>query len=457
MRHVSRRALVAAAVGSALLSGCTTSIDGTPAPPVSDVAADQFTITGATDSDVDRLARNALADLNDFWSEAYPEFYGEDFTPLAGGYWSVDTEDLDYDLYPSDTGVGCEELPIDPAEVEGNAFYQQDCDVIVYDTALLRQLTEETGSFSGPAVMAHEFGHAMQGRFGFSEVTIRDETQADCFAGAFTRWVADGNAEHTTLRVQDLDDVLIAFIQLRDTVGETGADVEGAHGSGFDRASGFYEGYSGGVGSCRDDFGEDRLFTVDEFTGEDLDTGGDAPYSDLPGIIDGTLPPFYQSFVDGFQPPAVESFDGTAPDCGDMGAEDRDVGYCADDDTVYVDEQDLLMPAYDEIGDWAVATAVALPYAEAARATLGLPTDTPEATISSVCLTGSYTARVFSGDFDAGTLSPGDVDEAIIFLLTYGQTASVLPNTGSTGFELVGAFRAGFLQGAGAPECGIAG
>ena len=56
--------------------------------------------------DVDRLARNALADLNDFWSEAYPEFYGEDFTPLAGGYWSVDTEDLDYDLYPSDTGVG---------------------------------------------------------------------------------------------------------------------------------------------------------------------------------------------------------------------------------------------------------------------------------------------------------------------------------------------------------------
>ncbi|WP_029432815.1 hypothetical protein [Blastococcus sp. URHD0036] len=463
MRHVSRRAVVAAAVGSALLTGCTTSIDGTPAPPVSDVAADQFPITGATDSDVDRLARNALADLNDFWSAAYPEFYGEDFTPLAGGYWSVDTEDLDYDLYPSDTGVGCEELPIDPAEVEGNAFYQQDCDVIVYDTALLRQLTEETGSFSGPAVMAHEFGHAMQGRFGFSEVTIRDETQADCFAGAFTRWVADGNAPHTTLRIQDLDNVLAAFIQLRDPVGETDTDVEGAHGSGFDRASGFYEGYSGGVGSCRDDFGADRVFTVDEFTTEeDYQNEGNASYEEIFSIIDQSLPLFYEGdWLEGFEQPSVELFDGTAPGCGDMGAENRDVGFCADDDTVYADETDLLQPAYDEIGDFAVATAIALPYAEAARASLGLSTNDDESTVSSVCLTGSYAAAFFNGDFttdDGGVqLSPGDVDEAILFLLSYGQTDSVLPNTTATGFELVGAFRAGFLQGAGAPECGISG
>jgi predicted metalloprotease len=459
MSQVSRRAVVAAAVGGVLLSGCTTSIDGTSTPPVSDVSADQFPITGATDSDVDRLARNALADLNDFWSEAYPEFFGEDFTPLQGGYWSVDTEDLDYDLYPEDTGVGCDELPIDPAEVEGNAFYQQDCDVVVYDAALLRQLTEETGSFSGPAVMAHEFGHAMQGRFGFSEVTIRDETQADCFAGAFTRWVADGNAEHTTLRIQDLDDVLVAFIQLRDPVGETDTDVEGAHGSGFDRASGFYEGYSGGVGSCRDDFGADRVFTVGEFTDDNSAPGsdGNASYDDIQTIIDDSLPVFYEGdWLDGFDQPSIELFDGTAPGCGDMGAEDRDVGFCADDNTVYVDEADLLQPAYDEIGDFAVATAIALPYAEAARASLGLSTDDDESTVSSVCLTGSYTAAFFNGDFGP-SLSPGDVDEAILFLLTYGQTDSVLPNTTATGFELVGAFRAGFLQGAGAQECGIAG
>jgi predicted metalloprotease len=460
MRQVSRRAVVAAAVGSALLSGCTTSIAGSPAPPVSNVSAEEFPITGATDSAVDRLARNALDDLNTFWAEAYPEFYGEELTPLAGGYWSVDTEDYDESLYPSDTGVGCDELPIDPTEVEGNAFYNRDCDVIVYDSALLRVLTEESGSFSGPAVMAHEFGHAMQGRFGFSDVTIRDETQADCFAGAFTRWVVDGNAEHTTLRVQDLDDVLITFIQLRDPVGATDVDVDGAHGSGFDRASGFYEGFEGGIGTCRDDFGADRVFTVDEFTSQtDLDNEGNAPYDQVPAIIDGSLPVFYESFVDGFEAPAIAPFEGSAPDCGDMGTEDRDVGWCESDNTVYVDEEELLQPAYAGIGDFAVATAVALPYAEAARAALGLSTDDAAATVSTVCLTGSYTASFFNGDFGDGqegvSLSPGDVDEAIVFLLTYGQSDTVLPNTGSTGFELVGAFRAGFLEGAGAEPCGL--
>jgi outer membrane murein-binding lipoprotein Lpp len=103
MRQVLSRAVVAAAVGSVLLSGCTSSVDGTATSTLTNVSAEEFPITGASDDEVDRLARNALADLNTFWSEAYPEFYGEDFTPLTGGYWSVDTEDLDYGLYPADT------------------------------------------------------------------------------------------------------------------------------------------------------------------------------------------------------------------------------------------------------------------------------------------------------------------------------------------------------------------
>ncbi|MGY1747306.1 neutral zinc metallopeptidase [Blastococcus sp. SYSU D00695] len=456
MRKVSSRALVAAAVGSALLSGCTSSIDGTANPPITNVTAEEFPITASTDSPVDQYARNAMADIYTFWEQAYPEFYGEDFTPLQGGIFAVDTEDIDESLYP-DTGVGCEDLPIDPSEVEGNAFYQQDCDVVVYDSVLLRDLGEQYGAFLGPAVMAHEMGHAMQGRFGFSEASIRDETQADCFAGAFTRWVVDGNAQHVTVRAADLDRVLIGFIDLRDQPGSS-PDDGSAHGSGFDRAAGFYQGYDEGVGACQDDFGPDRVFTATEFTTEeDLDSNGNAAYSQIFGIIDASLPVFYESFVPGFDAPEVATFDGTAPDCGDMGAENRDVGWCAADNTVYVDEADLLQPAYDEIGDFAVATALGLPYAEAARAALGLPTDTPEATASTVCLTGTYTARFFSGDFgDANsgvTLSPGDVDEAILFLLAYGQTDAVLPNSDAAGFELVGAFRDGFVQGAGA--CGL--
>ena len=150
----------------------------------------------SADTDVDRLARNALVDLNTFWTDVYPDFFGEEFAPLTGGYWSVDSSDIDDSQYPEDTGIGCDEYPIDPADVEMNAFYHRGCDVVAYDRVLLEDQTAQFGPYIGPAIMAHEFGHLLQGpiepvsgRFGFSETTIYNETQADCLAGAFTQWV----------------------------------------------------------------------------------------------------------------------------------------------------------------------------------------------------------------------------------------------------------------------------
>ena len=66
----------------------------------------------------------------------------------------------------------------------GNAYYDPGCDLIAYDRALLDELSTDYGRFLVPVVMAHEFGHAMQGRFGFAENgrSIQDETQADCLA-----------------------------------------------------------------------------------------------------------------------------------------------------------------------------------------------------------------------------------------------------------------------------------
>ncbi|HEX2074006.1 MAG TPA: hypothetical protein VHF92_09490 [Geodermatophilus sp.] len=462
MRQVLRRATVAAAVGSALLTGCSTPVTGTatPADPLTDVTAEEFAITGSTDGETDVDVRNAMADLYAFWEQAYPEFYGEEFTPLQGGIFAVDTDAIDYDAYP-DTGIGCAREPIDPAEVENNAFYSPRCDLVAYDSAFLTELAEQYGRFLPPAVMAHEMGHAMQGRFGDAESQIQDETQADCFAGAWTRWVADGHAAHTSIRVPELDDVILGFLELRDPVGFD-PDDRRAHGSGFDRVSGFFAGFDGGIASCRDDFGPERLFTATEFTTEaELESEGNAPYEDTLTIVNDSLPLFYGSvfppaFDTEFQAPAVEVFDTTAPGCGDMGAENRDLGYCAADATVYVDETELIRPAYEELGDFAVATAVALPYAVAARDQLGLSTDDGAATRSAVCLTGWYTARFFDGDFaDVTTISPGDVDEAVYFLLAYGQSATVFPDTELSGFELVGAFRDGFLNGGVGCDVGI--
>src|SRR5688500_11929990 len=93
MRRPLRRALAVTGVSVLLVAGCSGT---TPGPPsggprqLVDVPAEELRITGATGSPIDRVARNAIADLETFWSEAFPRFYGTDFPPLAGGYFSVD-------------------------------------------------------------------------------------------------------------------------------------------------------------------------------------------------------------------------------------------------------------------------------------------------------------------------------------------------------------------------------
>ena len=176
-----------------------------------------------------------------------------------------------------------------------------------------------------------------------------------------------------------------------------------------------------------------------------------------------TLPEFYETVFSSalgtdFTPPNVQAFDTTAPQCGDMGAQDRDLGYCESDTTVYYDETELTVPVSDEIGDFAVGEAIALPYALAARSQAGLSDDDGAATLSAVCLSGWYTAQWYNGAFTDSVnavIAPGDVDEAVIFLLQYGIDPKVFPNVSASGFELVGAFRAGFLQGGSACDIGI--
>jgi predicted metalloprotease len=460
MTWVLRRVLLVA-LGFLLLAGCVAEVGGQASPgagePV-DVSADEFPITGVSDEPIDRFARNALADLNTFWSSAYPEHFDDGFTPLEGGYFSVDSEAIDENAYPA-TGIGCAGSPTSPDSVAGNAFYDPACDVIAYDRALLEELATDHGRFLVPVVMAHEFGHAMQGRFGFSERGIQDETQADCLAGAWTAWVTAGESRHVSIRTPELDDVVRGFLLLRDDVGSDPNDTQ-AHGSYFDRVSAFYEGFDGGVGPCRDDFGPDRLFTAAAFLDDtDYLSQGNADFDQIVEWVRLTLPDFWTevfpaTFGTEFEPPAVEGFQGSAPGCD--GLEDRDLGYCPEDFTVYLDETDLATPAYDEIGDFALATAVSLPYSLAVRDQAGLSIDDGAATRSAVCLTGWYQAQWYDDAFTDVlpdvTISPGDIDEAVQFLLTYGVDDQVFPNLDASGFELVGAFRTGFLEGGDACE-----
>jgi predicted metalloprotease len=431
-----------------LLSGCASFVIGRAEPRDRSTTPGDVTVVGAVDGTVDDRARDALADLEVFWADTFPDVYGEQFRQLQGGYFSVDPDDVDPRQYPD--GVGCGAQPL---EVESNAFYCQapnteNSDSISYDRAFLAELADGYGQFLPALVMAHEFGHAVQARVGLPRTSIAVETQADCLAGAWTRWVAEGKAEHSSIREEELDELLRGYLLLRDPVG-TSTAAESAHGSYFDRVSAFQEGFDSGPEACRDRFGPDRTFTQGEFTSdEDFRNQGNAPYPELLELIDQSLPEFWnrafgEVFGARFDQPAIEAFRGTAPDCA---ADDRDLVYCPDSDVVGYDETDLARPAY-ELGDFAVVTAVSIPYALAAREQLGLSVDDQDALRSAVCLTGWYAAQVYNRTISTVQISPGDLDESVQFLLAYGDDPDVLGEADLTGFQLVDLFRGGFVEG----------
>jgi predicted metalloprotease len=455
--------LLRAAAAGLLLTGCATTVVGAASAgrhePV-DVPPEAFPITGAAPGNpVDQGVRNALTDLYAFWGQAYPDTFGDDFVPLQGGVFSVDPDTIDPAAYPD--GVGC---GLAPQEVENNAFFcaapgKPHSDSITYDRTFLGELADQSGPPLVPVVMAHEFGHAIQFRFGYSGPSINQETQADCFAGAWTAWVVAGHAQHVAMRKADLDQIIRGYLRVADPVG-VDPRQQGAHGSYFDRVSALAEGYKDGTTACRDNFGPERLFT--ELGGTTDPTSLNAPYDTTLQIVDGTLPPFWEqvfpaAFGKDFREPVITPFSGTAPHCA---SGNRDLVYCHSDHTVYYDETDLVRPAYEQVGDFAVNTAISLPYALAVRDQLGRSTDDGAAIRSAVCLTGWYEAQVFSGAFGQSAnvqISPGDVDEAVVFLLDYGVRNSVFPNTDASGFELLLSYRAGFLEGGGPCDIGIPG
>ena len=447
---------VAAAV---VLTACTTQVAGvaTPAGGLRMDATDADLVIGlAEDGDeTDRVARNALADVLDYWVETFPQVYGEEFGEVEGGFWSIDPDETDDDDLPESP---CYD---DVDELADNAFYCSSDDRIVYDRAWLADLSEEYGPFLVAEVMAHEMAHAVQDEAGLDDPSIVAETQAECFAGAWTRWVVQGNSRHFVVRPSELDDYLLGYLYFGDPVGSD-PDDPSAHGSLFDQLSAFQEGYADGAQACAA-FDEDRLYTLEPFeTGEE--GSGDLGFEESVESAEDLLSSFWeQAVTDGFGDvpslggpavdlPAVAEGQASGSACTGQGPE-VDVEYCAGDGEVRFDEPGLLEPAHEEVGDFAVVTLLALPYAMAVRAQLGLPADGEQAVDSAVCTVGWMAREFVREDVDDARyeISPGDVDEAAVALLRYGEGDNVLPGSRSTGFELVDSFRQGFVGG----TCGL--
>ena len=241
--------------------------------------------------------------------------------------------------------------------------------------------------------------------------------------------MADGEAEHTRIRESELDQVLGGYLQLRDPVGTGQRNASGARlllRPGLGVPGGVRRRHGGLSGRLRTRAGPSpRPSSADE----DLATRGDAPYptsatlaasrcrSSGPGRST-------RSSTGTFDPPTLEPFDGSPPACADD--PDLDLVACPGEGVVGYDDTDLARPLYDEIGDFAVLTAVALPYALVARDQLGPLQDDDDARRSAICLTGWYAAAVADGELSGIAISPGDVDESVQFLLTRARDEAVL-------------------------------
>jgi predicted metalloprotease len=207
------------------------------------------TATGFTEHD-DAAVGAVLADLGTFWSTALPAGLARPFTPLTGGYVSIDAT----------AAAGTGPCVSSPDQIAGNAYYCPSSDAIVYDSAgLVPVLLGHYGTAGLAASFAHEFGHAIQARLGPTAATRAEhpalypnlliEAQGDCYAGSFLAWAVAGSAAHVRVPESSLVRAVAPLLDFRDPVNVPANDPT-AHGLGLDRLNSVLRGYRSGAAAC---------------------------------------------------------------------------------------------------------------------------------------------------------------------------------------------------------------
>jgi predicted metalloprotease len=470
---MSRRHLVGAVIATCsalLLTACTTTLQGTavsvfddpfsvagmpatdgPTGLRSDAVDPSRVVEGTDGSDVDELARQAVSDIEEFWGAAYSEAFDDEFTPVEA-LISWDANGFD--------GVFC------GTDTYGlvNAAFCYDDETIGWDRGeLLPALRDANGDMGVTMVLAHEYGHAVQRQVGLAKKgtpTLVAEQQADCFAGAYMRWVAESSSPRFTLNTgEGLNNVLAAVIAFRDPLLSEGDPEVGVdeHGSAFERLSAFQFGFTDGPSACASidirEIGQRR---------------GDLPVL-LPEDQTGELPVTEQSvrsIVEAmgilFSPadPPQLSFDASAAsDCPDA-RPSPPASYCPATNTIVVDLAELqVLGAQAEgedagglvTGDNTAYSVLVSRYMQAIQQQHGgVVLDNAEAALRTACLTGVATTKlskeVTTPDGNTIALTAGDVDEAVSGMLTNGLVASdVNGESVPSGFSRIDAFRVGVL------------
>lgn len=426
-----------------------------PAAPAPDVQ-----VKNATDSEEDKLAIATIADLTDFWGERMPEYFDMKFRPL---------ENLQSYDPRTDSEEHCGQSL---SKAAMNAFFCQPEDLVAWDRAmLLPTLKQKYGPISIVTVLAHEYGHAVQFRLGPkagvtpATKTIVTELQADCFTGAYLRYVAEDKSPYFRVSTSEgIGQALSTLYHVRDSAGRLQSH-QGAHGTAFDRTFAFQVGFEQDPGACAkfDDATLKARTTQQKFDEDDIKTGkGDTSVNaENLKLVKESLDTAFTSA--GGKPIEIAASGGACP----SGPNTAPASYCPDTDSVTVDLAGLAqigVPIDREAefegreaggkGDFAAYASAASRYALGFQENRGLRLDDDNAGLRTACLVGSWAGfanrpRDVAAAGPVIRLSPGDVDESILELL---QPKSLIasdvngipvPNI----FARVEAFRNGYYDG----------
>lgn len=413
----------------------------------------------------------AISDVEEMWSDTFPEVYGDEYDPIDPADIIAGSPGVDL---PDCSGF---EVEYDP-DLIGNAFYCYDADYVAYDDEeLFPDIFEKFGSVSVAFVLAHEFGHRIQGEAGFFDDPLDSivfELQADCFAGVWAARVAGGDSDLIQVTPGALESGLAGFFDFRDEVGSDPEDPA-AHGAGFDRVNAFQEGFEQGAEHCAGYVDQLPEIAQMEFMPDDLETGGNLELDEAITVAMEGLNQYWTERDPEFEPiEDLESYDPddeSLPECGDDLDEpdelELQVFYCPLDNSIAWDER--LFDEVSENGDFGVMTILALEWARASQEANGIDSSDPDAMLEADCLTGAFAGAVSDGELvyvDPTTndtvldpvtgqpeltigISAGDLDEAIQSFLgftSFGDDDEE-EREPDIAFTRIQAFRAGFFEG----------
>ncbi|MGD1172071.1 peptidase [Mycobacterium seoulense] len=407
------------------------------------------TVVNTDDGAIDKLSLLSVNDIEEYWKSVYGQSLKGDFVPVG--------KMVSYNSKDPASPIVCRN---DTYKLV-NAFYTSRCNLIAWDRGVFMPVAQRYfGDMSVNGVLAHEFGHALQTMAKLvtrRDPTIVREQQADCFAGVYLFWVADGKSPRFTLSTADgLDHVLAGIITTRDPVMDSETENDDEHGSALDRIGAFQMGFIDGASACaaidkreieqrRGDL--PNALRVDSSTGNP--ETGEVP------INQDTMTTLMELMGKVFSPKNPPAVSYQPADCPDA-KPSPPASYCPATNTIVIDlpklaimgkvadENEQTLPQ----GDDTALSVVMSRYALAVQHERGLAMQSPWTALRTACLTG-VVHRKMAEPIELSSqkellLTAGDLDEAVAGLLTNHLVASDADGTSvPAGFTRIAAFRGG--------------